>query len=65
MVVVFEKEISVKDLGLDPQSPDRANTVAVLTQKYTDKIEQIVRQHPEQWMWIHRRWKDFVDAPKV
>ncbi len=65
MVVVFEKEVSVEGLGLDPQSPDRAHTISVLTQKYTDKIEQIVRRYPEQWMWIHRRWKDFVDAPKV
>ncbi len=65
LVVVFEKELSIADFGLDPQSPDRAQTISMLTQKYTDKIEEIVRRHPGQWMWIHRRWKDFVEGPKV
>ncbi len=27
------------------------------TQQIHAVLEQIVRQYPEQWMWIHRRWK--------
>jgi KDO2-lipid IV(A) lauroyltransferase len=27
------------------------------TQKFTDYIEKVVRQHPEQWVWMHERWK--------
>lgn len=27
------------------------------TQMFTDIIERMVRQHPEQWFWIHNRWK--------
>lgn len=34
-------------------------TILNLTQSFNDKLESIVRKHPEQWMWVHRRWKDF------
>lgn len=28
-----------------------------LTQEYTNLLETIVRESPEQWFWVHRRWK--------
>jgi Kdo2-lipid IVA lauroyltransferase/acyltransferase len=27
------------------------------TQVFTRTIEQYVRKYPEQWLWVHRRWK--------
>ncbi len=28
-----------------------------MTQTLNDSLEALVRQHPEQWFWIHRRWR--------
>jgi len=28
------------------------------TQRFAKVIEQIIREHPEQWVWIHARWKN-------
>jgi KDO2-lipid IV(A) lauroyltransferase len=36
------------DLPGDPQEA---------TALMTEKIEEQVRKHPEQWVWIHRRWR--------
>ncbi len=27
------------------------------TQLFNDKLEQVIRQHPEQWLWPYRRWR--------
>jgi KDO2-lipid IV(A) lauroyltransferase len=27
------------------------------TQLFNDTLESIIREHPDQWLWIHRRWE--------
>lgn len=54
-VIRIEEPIVFEDKG------DKDETLSHMTQVYSDKIEEIVRRHPEQWMWVHRRWKKFVD----
>lgn len=38
-------------------SGDRTADIACLTQRLTRQIEAWVRETPEQWLWMHRRWK--------
>ena len=36
---------------------DRKHDIVDTTAAYTREIEKIIREYPDQWMWIHRRWK--------
>jgi KDO2-lipid IV(A) lauroyltransferase len=27
------------------------------TQRFQKALEEIIRKHPDQWFWMHRRWK--------
>jgi Kdo2-lipid IVA lauroyltransferase/acyltransferase len=38
---------------------DRDEQLRVMTQNYNHRLEAIICRHPEQWMWVHRRWKPF------
>jgi Kdo2-lipid IVA lauroyltransferase/acyltransferase len=43
---------------LDPEAyRDLPDPVQALTQAYTTIFEGCVRAHPDQWFWIHDRWK--------
>jgi Kdo2-lipid IVA lauroyltransferase/acyltransferase len=39
------------------RSEDEAENILRLTQAMTEVVETYVRRYPDQWLWIHRRWK--------
>jgi KDO2-lipid IV(A) lauroyltransferase len=40
-----------------PETGDLEGDVLELTRRCTASIEAWVRRYPDQWLWIHRRWK--------
>jgi|GEM_PF-198743 len=49
--VVIEGPLTV------PRSGDRERDVLAFMQDLNDRLERMVRAHPDQWYWLHRRWK--------
>lgn len=54
------------------EAPIPRTDAVTMTQALNDSLEALVRRHPEQWFWIHRRWKagpapeeaeDEIEAP--
>lgn len=39
------------------RSGDEEHDVRKLTEKFTEVVEDQIRRHPDQWLWIHKRWR--------
>ncbi len=50
-------EIRCED-SIDPREyAARPDAVKAITQRYHDALARLIRAHPEQYFWLHRRWK--------
>jgi KDO2-lipid IV(A) lauroyltransferase len=48
-----------------PRDPDGQVNVQGAMQAMTSVVEEWVREYPEQWMWMHRRWRVPVNAQNI
>ena len=46
-----------------PDTGDRRKDAELLTARSNAALEEIIRAHPEQWMWSHRRFRHSPDLP--
>ena len=53
----FHYRIVVTDVIRPGEHPNTFDGALAITQRYTRAIERLVRLAPEQYLWVHRRWK--------
>ena len=49
-------QIGVMDV-IDTAEYDSADAIREITQRYTAALEEVIRCDPQQYFWVHRRWK--------
>jgi KDO2-lipid IV(A) lauroyltransferase len=49
--------VVMEDVILPEEYADRPDAVRAMTERFTAAFEHVVRQAPEQYFWLHRRWK--------
>lgn len=49
---------------IDPRDYRDADAVGQITQRFTTALEHLIRLAPEQYFWVHRRWKSQPKARK-
>jgi Kdo2-lipid IVA lauroyltransferase/acyltransferase len=59
---IWDKALGKYRLRFDPaleliRSGDQEADIVANTQLFTKMIEDYVRKYPDQWLWVHRRWK--------
>jgi Kdo2-lipid IVA lauroyltransferase/acyltransferase len=59
---IWDSDLKKYKVCFDPpletvNSGDAAADVITNTARYSAALEAIVRRHPDQWLWVHRRWK--------
>jgi KDO2-lipid IV(A) lauroyltransferase len=55
-LLTFSNPIQYQPLG------DKEKDIQAITQLYIKELEHLIRQYPEQWIWFHRRWKQYQKA---
>ncbi len=60
----LEYRIEVEDIIHPEDYADRPDACKAVTERFTQALERIIRRHPEQYLWLHRRWKHAPAARK-
>ncbi|MEW5976612.1 MAG: lysophospholipid acyltransferase family protein [Acidobacteriota bacterium] len=61
-VLIWDEKLRKHRLHFEPpvelvRSGDLKADIVVNTARFNRVLEELVRQYPDQWLWVHRRWK--------
>lgn len=53
----FSYKVHLTEISRDNLPEDYDEKVKVLSERILRHLEDLIRQYPEQWLWMHKRWK--------
>jgi KDO2-lipid IV(A) lauroyltransferase len=53
----MQYELIIQDVIWPEEYSEQPDAIRAITQRFTAALEQVVRTAPEQYFWLHRRWK--------
>src|SRR5437763_13273290 len=67
---IWDPELKRYRLRFDPavelvRTGNLEADIVANTQKFTKVIEKYVQNYPDQWLWVHRRWKTRPEGEKA
>jgi KDO2-lipid IV(A) lauroyltransferase len=67
---IWDAKLRKYILRFDPpveliRTGDNEADIVANTAKFTKVIEEFIRRYPDQWLWVHRRWKTRPEGEKA
>ncbi len=61
----FYYDVLVERVIMPEEWTDRDDPLQWITQEYSSALESLIRRAPEQYLWLHRRWKSVPGARRT
>ena len=53
----YSYRVELTEMPFDDLPEDENKKVEEICKRYIKFLEQVIRKNPEQWLWMHKRWK--------
>jgi len=53
----YKYKTELVEISKDNLPDDDEEKIIELSQRHTAYLEKVIRENPEQWLWMHDRWK--------
>ncbi len=53
----YSYKVILEEIDLSNLSENEEEKIIEISQRHTSFLEKYIRQYPEQWLWMHKRWK--------
>jgi len=53
----YRYKLLLVEIPVDSLPENEEDKILEISQRYTSYLEEVIREHPEQWLWMHKRWK--------